>query len=36
MKSATPMAPSLPTTAISADAPSFNTYSNETIESIGK
>ena len=31
MNSETPIAPSLPTTAISADAPSFITYSSETI-----
>ena len=36
MNNATPIAPSLPTTAISAEAPSFITYSNETIEFVGK
>ena len=32
----TPIAPSFPTTAISAEAPSSSTYSNEMIESVGK
>jgi hypothetical protein len=36
MKSEIPMTPSLPTTAISAEAPSSMTYNNDTIESVGK
>ena len=36
MNKDTPMAPSLPTTAISAEAPSCITYSSETIELVGK
>jgi len=36
MNSAMPMRPSLPTTEISADAPSANTYNSDTMESVGK
>jgi hypothetical protein len=36
MNSATPTMPSLPTTAISADAPSSMTYSSEMIDVVGK
>src|ERR1039458_3218447 len=36
MNSATPMRPSFPTTAISADAPSSMTYSSDTMVSVGK
>ena len=36
MNRAIPMTPSLPTTAISADAPSAMTYSSDTIEVMGK
>jgi len=36
MKSEMPTSPSLPTTAISADAPFSMTYSNETIAVVGK
>src|SRR5207253_8636933 len=36
MNSAMPMRPSLPTTEISADAPSSSTYSSDTMESVGK
>ena len=36
MNSDIPTMPSLPTTAISADAPSSITYSSETIEVVGK
>ncbi len=36
MNSETPTMPSLPTTAISADAPFSITYSNDTIAVVGK
>ena len=36
MNTATPMSPSLPTTDISAEAPSSMTYSSETMASVGK
>jgi hypothetical protein len=36
MNNDTPTAPSLPTTAISAEAPSRMTYRSEMIESVGK
>lgn len=36
MNSDTPTAPSRPTTAISADAPSFSTYSNDMMQFVGK
>jgi len=36
MNSATPISPSLPTTEISAEAPSAITYSSEMMESVGK
>jgi len=36
MKSEMPTTPSLPTTAISAEAPSSITYSNETMAVVGK
>jgi hypothetical protein len=36
MNSEIPSMPSLPTTAISADAPSSMTYSNETMDVVGK
>ena len=36
MKSDTPTSPSLPTTAISAEAPSSITYSSDTIAVVGK
>jgi hypothetical protein len=36
MKRETPIAPSLPTTAISADCPFSSTYSSDTIAFVGK
>ena len=36
MNNAMPISPSLPTTEISAEAPSSITYSSETMQSVGK